>query len=295
MIFPTTPEEVEDIITNLDNSKSSSDPYNIPLKLLKVAIKPISKAFCKVVNNSFISGVFPDLLKFGCITPIHKNDSKLLISNYRPISVLPLFSKIIEKLMKIRLVSFLSKQNTIFEHQFGFQKNKSTNFAILDIYNKLISSFETKKLACCIFLDFAKAFDTVDHTILIKKLRYYGVRGVASKWFESYLTNRSQVTKIGQKLSPILTILCGVPQGSVLGPILFLLYINDIFKSSNILQFHLFADDTSIYYSNDDVNQMEKTINEELKNVSDWLNSNRLSLNVKKSSYILFHPPQKKN
>ena len=121
--------------------------------------------------------------------------------------------------------------------------------AILDVHSKIIEAFENKELACCVFLDFAKAFDTVNHQILLKKLEYYGIRGNVLKWFDSYLCNRPQCVNINGTFSDFLNILCGVPQGSVLGPILFLIYINDIQFCSNILNFHLFADDTSIFFS----------------------------------------------
>ena len=179
------------------------------------------------------------------ITPTYKGGSRLETSNYRPASVLPIFCKILEKLMQKRLTKFLDQNNVIYEHQFGFQKNKSTALAVLDLYSQILQTLEKKKIACSVFLDFAKAFDTVDHKILTKKLEHYGIRGVVNEWFISYLSNRFPTVKINGKLSNKEVITCGVPQGSMLGPILFLIYINDIKKSSNILTFFLFADDTS--------------------------------------------------
>ena len=143
------------------------------------------------------------------------------VSNYRPISLLPIFSKIFEKLMHSRIYQFLQDQKILSKNQYGFQKKKSTEHAILDIQSKVIDAYENKEIPCCIFLDFAKAFDTVNHSILLNKLNYYGIRGVSHKWLESYLSNRKQCVQVGSQTSDFLSINCGVPQGSVLGPLLF--------------------------------------------------------------------------
>ena len=152
----------------------------------------------------------------------------------------------------------------------------------------------TEKFSYSVFVDFAKAFDTVNHDILLNKLEYYGIREVALDLFKSYLQNGPQMVKVGGITSNPMTVKCGVPQGSVFGPILFLIYINDIHKSSEILKFHLFADDTSIFYSHKDLRNVEMTLNNELAKVSEWLIANKLTLNVSKSNFVIFHPPQKK-
>ena len=165
------------------------------------------------------------MLKFAKVVPMHKAKSTEDLTNYRPISLLSIFNKSFEKLMHNRLVSFLVKHNIILEHQFCFHKNKSTSLASLDLYNQLINAMENRKISCCIFLDLAKAFDTVDHTILLSKLDHYGVRGAALDWFKSYLTDRMQKVSINGHLSYSCKMSSGVPQGSVLGPLLFLPYI----------------------------------------------------------------------
>ena len=234
-------------------------------------------------------------MKTAKIIPVHKGESVLHVANYRPISLLPIFSKIFERLVFKRLTEFTDKHKILTPNQFGFQKNKSTELAVASITSQIIKSFECKESAYCIFLDFAKAFDTVNHEILLTKLKYYGVNDKALLWFESYLSNRTQYTEIGDTLSEVGYIKCGVPQGNVLGPLLFLLYINDITLSSSILNFFLFADDTTVFYTDKTNPETENILNTELNKISDWLASNKLSLNVTKSNFMHFSPGKNKN
>ena len=195
--------------------------------------------------------------------------------------------------MHTRLTSFLEQHNIIFERQVGFQKNKSTTLALLDLYNERINAMENKKLSCCIFLDLAKAFDTVDHYILPNKRDHYGTRGTALDWFKSYLTDRRQKVSITGHLSDSRNIKSEAPQGSVQGPLLFLLYINDMPSASKLFKFHLFTEDTSIFFSDKNLTNFEKTVNDELTKVLDWLTANKLTLNVETSTFLLLSPPQK--
>ena len=147
-------------------------------------------------NKSFSSGVFFQKLKYAFVLPLFMGGSKLVLSDYKPISILPMLSKILEQLMQVRLVNFLTTNNIIYEHQFGFQQNKSISLAVLDVHTKLIEAFENKKIACGVFLGFAKDFDTVSRGILLGKLEHYGIRGLSNSWFRSYLTDRYQEVKI---------------------------------------------------------------------------------------------------
>ena len=292
-LSPITKDELSNIIRGLNKNKSS-DIYDIPIKVVKMGESFFAEHLSTVFNFCFEQGVFPEYLKIAFISPIYKKDSKLFVGNYRPVSILPILSKIFEKVIVKRVLKFLSDNKIICENQFGFQSGKSTELAVLDLHKKLIDSIENKELACCVFLDLAKAFDTVDHKILLSKLEYYGFRGIVTTFFESYLQNRLQHVKLGDILSKPQTVLCGVPQGSVLGPILFLIYINDIIKCSSKLKFHIFADDASLLLSNESTENIEKEFNRELNNIKEWLNANKLTLNVDKTVFITFSPPQRK-
>ena len=230
-IDESTQYEVEDIINDLGINKAS-DIYGISSKFAKHGGPIIAGIISILFNKSINNGIFPGALKNAKVIPIHKDDSLFEVSNYRPISLLPTFSKIFEKLMYSRISSFLTKHNILFEKQFGFRKNMSTELAVNTLLSNITNCFDKKEQGMCIFLDFAKAFDTVNHNILLKKLQYYGIRGIALDWFRSYLHNRMQCTEIGNTQSDLAFIRCGVPQGSILGPLLFLLYINDITESS---------------------------------------------------------------
>ncbi len=225
----TTPDEVMKIISNLDGKKSG-DIFNISPDLVKLNAQILAQILSIIFNISILEGCFPSEMKVAKILPLHKGDSVLIPGNYRPISLLPIFSKIFERLIYNRLIEFISQNSILSELQFGFQKNKSTEQAVTSIISSLDDAKSKRKSSYCIFLDFAKAFDTVNHEILLAKLNHYGISGISNTLLKSYLSNRTQQTEINGVLSGKGIIKHGVPQGSVLGPLLFLLYINDIIR-----------------------------------------------------------------
>jgi hypothetical protein len=289
-----SPDEINKIIKNLGLNKAG-DIYGNTTNLVKLGGPVLIQILTVLFNKSLDQGVFPSALKTSKVVPIHKGDSIFTVSNYRPISLLPIFSKILEKLMYTRIIDFIKRYNILYENQFGFQEGMSTEYAINALVNNIVQCLQNKETGYCILLDFAKAFDTVNHQILLKKLNYYGIRGPALKWMTSYLSDRMQCTEIGDTQSELDYVRCGVPQGSILGPLLFLLYINDIVFSSNVFKFNLFADDTSLFYSNNNKNEATEVINSELAKISDWLAANKLSLNVGKSKLLIFDNKRKQN
>ena len=188
-----------------------------------------------------------------------------------------------------QLYSFLEVHNILYSLQFGFQENHSIDHALLSLTESVKNTLDNKRLGCGIFIDLQRAFDTVNHKILLSKLEHYGIRGCALEWFRSYLSDRKQYVSVNGKSSSLLTVSCGVPQGSVLGPLLFLVYINDLPNASKKLTFYLFADDTNIYYESKDLSNLIKIVNRELRLVKKCLDANKLSLYIDMTDYIIFH------
>jgi hypothetical protein len=207
---------------------------------------------------------------------------------------LSVFNKLLEKLVSKRLMEFIDKNNILFDKQFGFRSSYSTSHALLSIIDNVQQAIDDNSYSCGIFLDLSKAFDSVNHSILLNKLDHYGINGIAKDWFASYLSSRMQLVSLSAINSDVMNISCGVPQGSVLGPTLFLIYINDFHNSSSLFDFHLFADDANLFYRNNSIQGLEAQINIELANIQNWLLANKLLLNIEKSNYIIFHSPQKK-
>ena len=287
-----TESQVSKLFSELNVHKAS---LGLPNKLIKIASKQLSVPFTFIYNKSITLGVVPDIFKISRVTPIYKNGNITDPMNYRPISILTAFSKVLEKIVYNQMILFLEKHKILFPYQFGFRKGYSTEQAILEMTDSVKTAIDQKQLTCGVFLDFSKAFDTVNHQILLSKLDKYGFRGIPHSWFTDYLTNCKQFVKVGEAESNKLQMLCGVLQGSTLGPLLFLLYINDISNCSDKLSFRIFADDTSVFYSCQNVNELEIVMNDEIQALLKYCTINKLSVNFKKTNFIVFRSPKRKN
>ena len=197
----------------------------IPMSIIKQSINIISAPLAHVFNLSINHGIVPDEMKVVRVIPLFKSGDSSTFTNYRPVSILPSFSKFLERIVYNRLLNYIDKNKILCDSQYGFRKKHSTSLALIDIYDKISSAIDRREFAVGIFLDLSKAFDAVNHNILFDKLNYYGIRGLSLDWFKSYLSNRFQYVEFNGCRSSRKLISCGVPQGSILGPLLFLLYI----------------------------------------------------------------------
>ena len=290
----TDEKEIQQITRSFHSGKAPGND-NIPMGVVKSSIDIISRPLAYIVNLSLSYGIVPDEMKIARVIPLYKAGDRSRLTNYRPISILPSFSKYLERIVYNRLINFINKFHILSNNQYGFRKNYSTSLALISLCDRISAAIDRKEYSVGIFLDLSKAFDTVNHAILLKKLHVYGIRGLALDWIKSYLSNRYQYVQYNGCDSAFQNVSCGVPQGSILGPLLFLLYINDITNVSGILHLILFADDTSVFFSHHDPTSLTNIIQTELQKLSLWFKANKLSLNIDKTKFMVFTPRQKRN
>ncbi len=281
-----TPEFIFDEICNFANNKSSGlDGINV--KLLKLAAPIICNSLAYICNLSLCTSVFPSDWKQAKVTPVFKEGDKSDVSNYRPISVLSIVSKILERAVHNQLYTYLTNCNILNQYQSGFRSNHSTATTLLDVSDYILNNMNDGKVTAAVFLDLKKAFDTVNHEILLSKLYSYGVRGNTLSWFRSYLDKRSQVVNINSTLSDCKGINVGIPQGSILGPLLFIIYVNSL-PNSVTSKVVMYADDTTLLCSSDDPVSLQSELDDNLCRIADWFNTNKLTLNIKKTKFMIF-------
>ena len=261
-----TQEEIVDIACTSPAGKSAGYD-NIPMHVYYKTIYWQHFLLTHIINLSIIHGIVPDELKIARVVPIFKSGDKALFSNYRPISVLPCFSKFLERIIYNRIITYLNDFNVLCDNQYGFRKNRSPSLALIDLCDKISSAFDRREHAIGVFLDLSKAFDTVNHVILFDKLEHYGIRGLALEWVKSYFSERKQFVEFNNVRSSPQEISCGVPQGSILGPLFFILYVNDL-NNASMLDAILFADDTNLFISHSDPVYLINTLNREFNKLS---------------------------
>ena len=281
-----TDYEINTIISNFKN-KATLDTKITALKIAQ-NIPSFLNTLAEVINASFEQGICPHALKLAKVVAIHKSGSKTDKTNYRPISLLCTFSKIYEKCMHNRVMDFLVSNGTLFEGQYGFRPKRSCEQALLNAQNVLLDSLNRKQVSLLLLIDFSKAFDMVDHNILLDKLFHYGIRGNVHSWFESYLKNRTQYVCTNGRDSNPMPLEYGVPQGSILGPLLFIIYINDLPNISNFAHFILYADDANKIVTGSTVQEVKDKISALIDRLTEWVDCNGLLLNLKKTHYMIF-------
>ena len=298
-----TTDSVQKIINQLA-PKSSSGHDDVSTLLLKNISSVIVPSLTVIINQSLCSGIFPDRLKLAKVIPLFKKGDPHILDNYRPISLLPAISKVFEKVVYKQVYQYFKTNKLFYNSQYGFRDEHSTELASLEFIDIIHQHLDSGKIPISVFLDLSKAFDTLDHRILLHKLKYYGISDSPLSWFESYLSNRCQFVDFDGTYSTARHLSTGVPQGSILGPLLFIIYMNDIYVASSKFRAVLYADDSNMISTlcSFDVtltpkdfqkSKLSQNINHELSSISDWLSINKLSLNAKKTKYMLFHHRQK--
>ena len=269
------PEQFFFHLSNLSKSKATGLD-GISARLLRECPDLISESLTLIFNRSINTGIFPDEWKYAKVIPIHKHGKRNCTDNYRPISIIPVVAKVFERIIYNQLSLFFCENRLLNNCQSGFRGLHSTVTALLEATNEWAYNIDSGKINAVMFLDLKKAIATVDHEILLGKLKLYGVHGIAVNWFRSYLNNRKQRCYVNGHLSSNYRFMhCGVPQGTILGPLLFLIYINDLPNCLSHSRARMFADDTHMTYSSNNINDINMYFNEDLLNVSEWLSANK--------------------
>lgn len=291
-LSPCTADEICKLIKSLKTDSAAGYDEIKARPIIHVA-DILCAPLCHICNSALSTGIFPASMKIAKVVVLHKGGSLNDLNNYRPISVLPLFSKVLELVVKFRLTQFLDEKRALVDNQFGFRKNKSTEEALLSVKEEIIENFENRLFTVGVFLDFRKAFDSIKHHILFQKLPEYGIRGVTLELIKSYFSDRFQFVSLNNISSEMKQIMCGVPQGSILGPLFFIIYINDIVNIPLTPKMVLYADDTSLFFSGHNLADLAIVTNNWLHQLLIWLSLNQLQLNVTKTKFIVFKPKNK--
>ena len=293
--YPTTRYEIDKIIKKLPNKRSSGHD-DIDNVLLKEISNGLLDVLTVIFNESLETGIFPNIFKLAEVVPLDKGKETNLLNNYRPISLLCTISKVLEKIVYRRIYEFLNNSNQISRSQYGFKANHGCDHAVGELLSEIIKNLQLGETTVCLFLDLSKAFDTLMHDVIFKKLEQYGIRGSCLKWMQSYLSNRRMRVKCTTNSaaeptkSQTETVTYGTPQGSCLGPLLFLVFCNDLELQLQYLRSIQFADDTTVYIGNKNRNYLEFCIKQDLTNLQDWFRANKLTLNIDKTVALIFDP-----
>ena len=281
-----TLKELYDAIDSLDNNKSPG-PGVFNAWAIKAAKFAIGTHLQSVFNTCISQNIFPEKLKLAFISPVYKKGDVKICENYRPISITPMFAKLFERILLNQVNEFMQKEKILNGTQFGFQKHKSSTDAVLHLIEALQENYDNLKISLAVFIDLAKAFNSISHEIFLKKIEAYGFSESAVDLFASFLKNRQQCVKINDVYSEWLETILGVPQGTVLGPLVFLLYINDFREkvqgNFDIIQF---ADDTCFHFSRNNVSELEKSVSEILEKTDNYLKENKLTMNTGKTEIL---------
>ena len=288
----TRPSIVFSLLSKLSVSKATGLD-KISAKLLRVCPDLIADSLCSIFNRSINTGIFPEEWKCSKVVPLFKEGDRKDLNNYRPISIIPVVAKVFEKIIHDQVNTFLVDNGLLSNSQSGFRHRHSTTTALLEATNEWAYNIDRGNVNAVVFLDLKKAFDTVDHGILLSKLHAYGIQGVASDWLKSYLSNRMQKCSVNGFLSHNQTLHCGVPQGTILGPLLFLIYINDLPNCLAHSKTRMYADDTNLSFAGNNVLDIEQNLNQDLENVNEWLIANKLTLNQSKTEFMLIGSRQR--